>query len=142
MKAAKSSSMTMDKNLSPAVSKPSDSANRNSKITFPEYPASFRHTADHSLVYSAERSQKLSARERFVKGTGLDTEFGDEGILSLSELDKKVLKSILYSSGKLSCLGLSRKLEIPYTTIQRRQKRLESELLVKSCSLRLDRLGW
>lgn len=133
----------MDKNLNPAVSKPSDSVNRNSIIPFPEYPASSRRTDDHSIRYSTEHSQKSVQSERWVNRTSQRiSDSGDEGILSLSELDKKVLKSILYSSGKLSCLGLSRKLEIPYTTIQRRQKRLETELLVKSCSLRLDRLGW
>lgn len=143
MKAVKSNSMTMDKKLYPTVSKPSDSVNRNSKITFPENPASFRHRVDRSMNYPTERSQKSIPGERWVNRNSQGTsDSGDEGILSLSELDKKVLKSILYSSGKLSCLGLSRKLEIPYTTIQRRQKRLESELLVKSCTLRIDRLGW
>ncbi len=41
----------------------------------------------------------------------------------------------------MSCLNLSRKLEIPYSTIFRRRKRLE-EFIERSYSLKFDRLGW
>jgi predicted transcriptional regulator len=47
----------------------------------------------------------------------------------LSDVDKKMLQTLLASSGRVSSLALSRKLEIPLTTIQRRRKRLESEFL-------------
>src|SRR5215510_5388117 len=60
----------------------------------------------------------------------------------LSEVDKKMLQTLLASSGRISSLALSRKLEIPLTTIQRRRKRLESEFLEVDYSLRLDKLGW
>ena len=60
----------------------------------------------------------------------------------LSEVDKKMLESLLASSGKVSSLALSRKLDIPLTTIQRRRKRLESEFLEVAYTLRLDKLGW
>ena len=65
-----------------------------------------------------------------------------EGGLYFTEVDKKVLRSLLDSSGRVSSLSLSRKLEIPLTTVQRRRKRLESEFLEVSYSLRLDKLGW
>lgn len=63
------------------------------------------------------------------------------GAISLTDVDKKMLQTLLTSSGKISSLSLSRKLEIPLTTIQRRRKRLESEFLEVSFSLRLERLG-
>jgi DNA-binding Lrp family transcriptional regulator len=59
-----------------------------------------------------------------------------------TEVDKKVLRSLLASSGRVSSLSLSRKLEIPLTTVQRRRKRLESEFLEVAYTLRLDKLGW
>jgi DNA-binding Lrp family transcriptional regulator len=64
------------------------------------------------------------------------------GNKKLSEVDKKMLQTLLASSGRVSSLALSRKLEIPLTTIQRRRKRLESEFLEVDYSLRLDKLGW
>lgn len=60
----------------------------------------------------------------------------------LSDVDKKMLQTLLASSGRVSSLALSRKLEIPLTTIQRRRKRLESEFLEVAYSLKLDKLGW
>ena len=62
--------------------------------------------------------------------------------VSLTFVDKKMLQTLLASSGRVSSLALSRKLEIPLTTIQRRRKRLESEFLEVAYSLRLDKLGW
>ena len=64
------------------------------------------------------------------------------GSKKLSEVDKKMLQTLLTSSGRVSSLALSRKLEIPLTTVQRRRKRLESEFLEVDYSLRLDKLGW
>ena len=66
--------------------------------------------------------------------------FGNRKLLS--DVDKKMLQTLLASSGRVSSLALSRKLEIPLTTIQRRRKRLESEFLEVAYSLRLDKLGW
>src|SRR6185295_17640011 len=60
----------------------------------------------------------------------------------LSDVDKKMLQTLLASSGRVSSLSLSRKLEIPLTTIQRRRKRLESEFLEVAYSLKLEKLGW
>ncbi|MCI0559075.1 MAG: Lrp/AsnC family transcriptional regulator [Nitrososphaera sp.] len=135
--------MATNKKLYPPVRKQTDSINRNSKIAFPERPASFRFAVDHYMEPTTQRLRESVPSEPWVNSFHEGpSDPVDKGILSFSELDKKVLKSLLYSSGKLSCLGLSRKLEIPYTTIQRRRKRLESEFLEKSCTLRLDRLGW
>jgi DNA-binding Lrp family transcriptional regulator len=72
--------------------------------------------------------------------SSLSTCYGSRKLLS--EVDKKMLQTLLASSGRVSSLALSRKLEIPLTTIQRRRKRLESEFLEVAYSLRLDKLGW
>jgi DNA-binding Lrp family transcriptional regulator len=61
---------------------------------------------------------------------------------TLTTVDKKMLQTLLASSGRVSSLALSRKLEIPLTTIQRRRKRLESEFLEVAYSLKLEKLGW
>jgi DNA-binding Lrp family transcriptional regulator len=60
----------------------------------------------------------------------------------LTGVDKKVLRALLSSSGKVSSVELSRKLEVPVTTIQRRRKRLESEFLEVAYTLKLEKLGW
>lgn len=65
----------------------------------------------------------------------------DSGSVSLTDVDKKMLQTLLTTSGRISSLSLSRKLEIPLTTVQRRRKRLEGEFLEVSYSLKLDRLG-
>jgi DNA-binding Lrp family transcriptional regulator len=62
--------------------------------------------------------------------------------ISLTDVDKRMLQILLTSSGRISSLSLSRRLEIPLTTIQRRRKRLENEFLEASYSLKLDRLGF
>jgi DNA-binding Lrp family transcriptional regulator len=62
--------------------------------------------------------------------------------VTLTAVDKKMLQTLLASSGRVSSLALSRKLEIPLTTIQRRRKRLESEFLEVAYSLKLEKLGW
>ena len=76
-----------------------------------------------------------------AKRKGVSDDFGSKGI-ALTGVDKKMLQTLLASSGRVSSLALSRKLEIPLTTIQRRRKRLESEFLEVAYSLKLDKLGW
>ena len=44
--------------------------------------------------------------------------------------------------GNQTSLSLSRKLEIPLTTIQRRRKRLEKEFLEDDSTLLLNKFGW
>lgn len=60
----------------------------------------------------------------------------------LSQADKKILKSLLASSGRVSSLKLSRELDIPLSTIQRRRKRIEELFLESSYVLRVDKFGW
>ena len=74
-----------------------------------------------------------------LKRKGASNEF--RGV-TLTAVDKKMLQTLLASSGRVSSLALSRKLEIPLTTIQRRRKRLESEFLEVAYSLKLEKLGW
>jgi len=60
----------------------------------------------------------------------------------LSLVDKKILKVLLNPDGPISSLYLSKKLDIPHATIQRRRKRLERELLKFAYSVDLEKFGW
>ena len=59
-----------------------------------------------------------------------------------TEIDKEMLQTLIASNGRISSLALSRKLDVPLTTVQRRRKRLESEFLEFAYSLKLEKLGW
>lgn len=59
----------------------------------------------------------------------------------LSSIDKKILKALLESRGKPSSIQLSKELDIPLATVQRRRKRLEEEFVRESYSLRYDKFG-
>ncbi|MGB8448318.1 MAG: hypothetical protein WCE25_01265, partial [Nitrososphaeraceae archaeon] len=60
----------------------------------------------------------------------------------LSRIDKMILKEILSPSGNKASVSMSRKLEIPMTTIQRRRKRLEKEFLEEDYTFLLKKFGW
>ncbi len=60
----------------------------------------------------------------------------------MSEIDKKLLKNLLVPNGRVSSKALSEKLGIPETTVQRRRKRLENEILSVNYALDLDKFGW
>lgn len=60
----------------------------------------------------------------------------------MSEIDKKILKSLVTSRSRVSSLTLSRSLEIPLTTVQRRRKRLENEYVETLHHMKLDIFGW
>ncbi|MGI0020110.1 MAG: hypothetical protein ACREAY_06540 [Nitrososphaera sp.] len=53
----------------------------------------------------------------------------------LSSIDKKLLKELVVSKGDVSMVALSRTLQVPLTTLQRRRKRIE-DLLVRTFSLK------
>lgn len=61
--------------------------------------------------------------------------------IALSNIDKKILKALLESKGKPSSIQLSKELDIPLATVQRRRKRLEEVFVRESYSLRYDRFG-
>jgi DNA-binding Lrp family transcriptional regulator len=58
-----------------------------------------------------------------------------------SEVDLKILKSLLQTKGRISSVKLSRELDIPLTTVQRRRKRLENEFLTMQYSIRPEKLS-
>jgi DNA-binding Lrp family transcriptional regulator len=60
----------------------------------------------------------------------------------LSGIDRLILKEILSPIENKSSTSMSKKLEIPLTTIQRRRKRLEKEFLEEDYTLLLERFGW
>ncbi len=59
----------------------------------------------------------------------------------LSQIDKKILKALLEAKGNPSSIGLSKELDIPLSTVQRRRKRLEDECVRESYSLRYEKFG-
>lgn len=60
---------------------------------------------------------------------------------TLSLIDKKLLKELLTADdGDISTVALSRSLQVPLTTLQRRRKRME-ELINKSNYLRYEKFG-
>lgn len=65
-----------------------------------------------------------------------------DALPKLSAIDKKILKALVSSAGGISSLALSRDLDIPLSTVQRRRKRLEGHYLESSYSLKIDRFGW
>src|SRR6476659_1439952 len=60
----------------------------------------------------------------------------------LSSIDKLILKEMLSTDENKSSTSMSKKLEIPMTTIQRRRKRLEKEFLENEYTLLLKKFGW
>ena len=56
--------------------------------------------------------------------------------------NKKILKILVTSGGKVTSRTIAQKLGIPLTIAQRRRKRLEKEYLNMSCSLKLNKFGW
>jgi len=134
-----------------------DSIRDSSRKTLLEQLASYGFAVDQYSECTIEQLQDLVRGARWLHRTykdasdstkiGLDARTSSSvekrgSSFSFTEVDKKVLRSLLDSGGKVSSLALSRKLEIPLTTVQRRRKRLESEFLEVSYSLRLDKLGW
>ena len=62
--------------------------------------------------------------------------------IALSEIDRKILKSLVAPDGRASSSRMmSEQLGIPQTTLQRRRKRLE-EFTSKRCFLNLSKFGW
>ncbi|AIF83957.1 transcriptional regulator [Candidatus Nitrososphaera evergladensis SR1] len=59
----------------------------------------------------------------------------------LSAVDRKILKALLECGGNPSSLQLSRELDIPLSTVQRRRKRLEEEFISESYGLRYEKFG-
>lgn len=59
-----------------------------------------------------------------------------------SQSDKKILQQLIGSSGRVSTLALSRQLDIPMSTIQRRRVRLEKNVIDMNYMLKLKALGW
>ncbi len=59
----------------------------------------------------------------------------------LSSVDRKILTMMLESDGRVSSNQVSKKLEIPKSTVQRRRKRLEKEYLTTTYSLNSAKFG-
>lgn len=66
----------------------------------------------------------------------------DDGPVTLSPVDKKILYHFFSRHGNVTSLSLSKELGVPLSTVQRRKKRLEDALIDISYSPRLEKLGW
>jgi DNA-binding Lrp family transcriptional regulator len=60
----------------------------------------------------------------------------------LSNLDRRLLKLLLESEGAIPTHELSRQLDVPISTVQRRRNRLEEEYILKQYSLNPLKLGY
>lgn len=67
---------------------------------------------------------------------------GRPGRFVLSNIDRQILKILLFPGGKISSKSIAKKLGIPATTIQRHRRRLEKEVLTVNYTLDLARFGW
>lgn len=67
---------------------------------------------------------------------------GKAGRYSLSNIDKKLLKILLFPNGKVSTKTIAKKLGMPASTIQRHRRRLEKDVLSQVNVLDLARFGW
>lgn len=60
----------------------------------------------------------------------------------LTSVDKKMLETLFASEGYISSLALSRKVDVPLSTVQRRRKRLEDTLIDRNYSLKVEKFGF
>jgi DNA-binding Lrp family transcriptional regulator len=60
----------------------------------------------------------------------------------LSQSDKKILSMLIKSAGRVSTLQLSRELDLPLSTVQRRRVRLEKNIVENNYFLKLKNVGW
>lgn len=65
-----------------------------------------------------------------------------ENMPVLTSTDKAILRYLFESKGRVSSLKISRELDIPLSTIQRRRKRLQDILIETNYSIRSEKLGW
>jgi DNA-binding Lrp family transcriptional regulator len=60
----------------------------------------------------------------------------------LSNSDKKMIECLLTTDGFVTSKDLSKKLNIPLSTIQRRRKRLEAIFIQRQYTLRMEKMGY
>lgn len=60
----------------------------------------------------------------------------------LSNVDRQLLKILLFPNGKLSSKSIARKLGLPASTIQRHRRRLEKEILSQNYAIDVTKFGW
>ncbi len=101
-------------------------------------PAIFQAISSEGIRDLIERMREISG-SRPASGMGGPR---NNATPTLSETDREILKVLLGSTGKISSLQLSKRLGIPLSTIQRRRKKLESDFLEMSYSLRVEKFGW
>lgn len=89
-----------------------------------------------------ELEELLRAVENISPGPEQKKKAVEHKKLAFSTTDKKILKALLSSSGSTSSLMLSKSLDIPLSTVQRRRKKLESDFLEFYYLPKVEKLGW
>lgn len=122
--------------------------NNNKKTSRDEILAEFREMGVTDNVFSSVPTNTLARLLENIKTAATEQRYpkvhsGSPGSAPiLSTVDKKILKALLSSTGGVSSLTLSKELDIPLSTVQRRRKRLEANLLEMSYTLKVERFGW
>ncbi|AIF84446.1 transcriptional regulator [Candidatus Nitrososphaera evergladensis SR1] len=113
-----------------------------------EILAEFREMGVTDNVFSSVPTNTLARLLENIKTAATEQRYpkvhsgGPSSPPILSTVDKKILKALLSSTGGVSSLTLSKELDIPLSTVQRRRKRLEANLLEMSYTLKVERFGW
>ncbi|HVX02271.1 MAG TPA: winged helix-turn-helix transcriptional regulator, partial [Nitrososphaera sp.] len=104
------------------------------KTSRDEILAEFREMGVTDNVFSSVPTNTLARLLENIKSAATEQRYpkvhsGSPGSPPiLSTVDKKILKALLSSTGGVSSLTLSKELDIPLSTVQRRRKRLEANL--------------
>jgi DNA-binding Lrp family transcriptional regulator len=107
----------------------------------PDFFRSFTTEQLSDVLYGLNKTATSSGNNSSL-ASGTKCESGKKASeRMLSSIDKKILKALLESRGKPSSIQLSKELDIPLATVQRRRKRLEEEFVRESYSLRYDKFG-
>jgi DNA-binding Lrp family transcriptional regulator len=117
------------------------------KVSREEILAEFKEMGVMENVFSSVPTSTLARLLENIKGAANDQRYAKprstlDNPPILSTVDKKILKALLSSTGGVSSLTLSKELDIPLSTVQRRRKRLEANLLEMSYTLKVERFGW
>lgn len=102
-------------------------------------------TATLSLLSAGELQSLLASLDSLVEAHARKRgrpKADSDGPVVLSQVDKKILSHFFSKCGNVTSLSLSKELGVPLSTVQRRRKRLEDNLIEVSYSPRLEKLGW
>jgi DNA-binding Lrp family transcriptional regulator len=110
------------------------STDRTSEVTAQENTSKLKST---DRYYGSSHYQCIDANNR--KAAYLNT---SNSVSPLSNIDQKILRSLLSSGAEISSYQLSKELSVPLTTIHRRRKKLETAFLNLRYFIKIEKFGW